>query len=116
MKKLLITRIIPDANIAFARARFDVTLRETAVGLTPDEAAEALTQYDAILPTLGDQFSAAAFDKAAGRIRCGVLANDQNEVEKGLSYRGSNYMLRVGEIELNCPRFLQTLFFERMEQ
>lgn len=80
MKKLLITRIIPDANIAFARTHFDVTLRETAVGLTTDEAAEALLQYDAILPTLGDQFSAAAFDKAAersdgGRIRCGVLAN-----------------------------------------
>ena len=75
MKKLLITRLVPEANIAFARARFDVTLRETAVGLTPDEAATALTEYDAILPTLGDGFTAAAFDKAAGRIRCGVLAN-----------------------------------------
>ena len=40
MKKLLITRLIPEANIAFARARFDVTLRETAVGLTPDEDAK----------------------------------------------------------------------------
>ncbi len=75
MKKLLITRIIPDANIAFARTRFDTTVREMTAGLTPDEAAEALTQYDAILPTLGDGFSAAAFEKAAGRIRCGVLAN-----------------------------------------
>ncbi len=75
MKKLLITRIIPDANIAFARDRFDTTVRETTAGLTPDEAAEALTQYDAILPTLGDAFTAAAFEKAAGRIRCGVLAN-----------------------------------------
>jgi lactate dehydrogenase-like 2-hydroxyacid dehydrogenase len=75
LKKLLITRVIPDANIATARAHFDVTLRESALGLTPEEAAEALVQYDAILPTLGDQFSAAAFDKAAGRIRCGVLAN-----------------------------------------
>jgi len=75
LKKLLITRIIPDANIAFARDRFDTTVRETTAGLTPDEAAEALTQYDAILPTLGDAFTAAAFEKAAGRIRCGVLAN-----------------------------------------
>jgi lactate dehydrogenase-like 2-hydroxyacid dehydrogenase len=75
LKKLLITRIIPDANIAFARSRFDVTLRETTAGLTEDEAAAALTDYDAILPTLGDAFSARAFDKAAGRIRCGVLAN-----------------------------------------
>jgi lactate dehydrogenase-like 2-hydroxyacid dehydrogenase len=75
LKKLLITRIIPDANIAFARSRFDVTLRETTAGLTEDEAAAALTDYDAILPTLGDAFSAGAFDKAAGHIRCGVLAN-----------------------------------------
>lgn len=38
----------------------------------PDEAAAALAEYDAILPTLGDQFNAEAF---AGKIRCKVLAN-----------------------------------------
>jgi lactate dehydrogenase-like 2-hydroxyacid dehydrogenase len=38
----------------------------------PDEAAEALASYDAILPTLGDQFTAEAF---GGDIRCKVLAN-----------------------------------------
>ncbi len=72
MKKLLITRVLPDANLAAARARFDVTVRETAVGLTTAEAAEALQAYDAILPTLGDQFTAEAF---VGDLRCGVLAN-----------------------------------------
>lgn len=72
MKKLLITRILPDATLAAARARFDVTLRTEAEGLTPSEAAVALRDYDAILPTLGDQFTAEAF---AGEIRCGVLAN-----------------------------------------
>ncbi len=72
MKKLLITRVLPDANIAFARARYDVTLRQSTEGLTVAEAAAALGEYDAILPTLGDQFTAAAF---AGDIRCGVLAN-----------------------------------------
>ncbi|WP_411890262.1 2-hydroxyacid dehydrogenase [Yoonia sp. SDW83-1] len=72
MKKLLITRALPDANIAAARARFDVTLREADMGLTPAEAAEALRNYDAILPTLGDQFVADTF---AGDLRCGVLAN-----------------------------------------
>jgi lactate dehydrogenase-like 2-hydroxyacid dehydrogenase len=75
LKKLLITRVIPDANIAAAKARFDVTLRESAVALTEDEAAEALVEYDAVMPTLGDAFNAAAFQAAAGRIRCGVLAN-----------------------------------------
>ncbi|MEO1640242.1 MAG: D-glycerate dehydrogenase [Pseudomonadota bacterium] len=72
MKKLLITRLLPEANLAAARARYDVTVRDTAVGLTMAEAAEALQTYDAILPTLGDQFTEEAF---VGDLRCGVLAN-----------------------------------------
>ena len=72
MKKLLITRVLPDANLATARARYDVTVRDTADGLTVAEAAAALRDYDAILPTLGDQFTAETF---AGDLRCGVLAN-----------------------------------------
>ncbi len=72
MKKLLITRLLPEANLAAARARFDVTVRESADGLTMVEAAQALADYDAILPTLGDQFTAEAF---IGDLRCGVLAN-----------------------------------------
>ena len=72
MKKLLITRGIPDAVVDAARLRFDVTLRESTEGLMPDEAAQALEDYDAILPTLGDQFTADAF---AGPIRTGVLGN-----------------------------------------
>ena len=72
MKKLLITRVLPDANLAAARARYDVTVRDTAEGLTVAEAAEAMQNYDAILPTLGDQFTAETF---AGQLRCGVLAN-----------------------------------------
>lgn len=71
MKKLLITRQLPKANLTAARARLDVTLWE-GEGLTPAEAATALRDYDAILPTLGDQFVGDAF---AGDIRCGILAN-----------------------------------------
>ena len=40
--------------------------------MTQDEAAQALAEYDAILPTLGDRFSAAAF---AGPVRARLLAN-----------------------------------------
>ena len=72
MKTLLITRQIPEAIIENARTQFDVTVRESTEGLMPDEAAEALASYDAILPTLGDQFTAEAF---GGDIRCKVLAN-----------------------------------------
>jgi lactate dehydrogenase-like 2-hydroxyacid dehydrogenase len=72
LKTLLITRQIPEAIIENARAQFDVTVRESTEGLMPDEAAEALASYDAILTTLGDQFTAEAF---GGDIRCKVLAN-----------------------------------------
>jgi lactate dehydrogenase-like 2-hydroxyacid dehydrogenase len=72
LKKLLITRVLPDANLTAARARYDVTVRDTAQGLTVAQATAALRDYDAILPTLGDQFTAAAF---GGDLRCGVLAN-----------------------------------------
>ncbi|MGZ9812206.1 2-hydroxyacid dehydrogenase [Pseudoroseicyclus sp. H15] len=74
MKKLLFTRPVPEANAAFARDRFDTTIRKSAIALTQDEAVAALAEYDAIIPTLGDNFSAATFD-AAGEIRCGVLSN-----------------------------------------
>jgi len=72
LKKLLITRAMPDATIAAAQARFEVDLRESMDGMMVDEAAAALADYDVILPTLGDQFTAEAF---AGDIRCKVLAN-----------------------------------------
>ena len=72
MKKLLITRALPDSVLAAARARFDVTLRTETAGLSVAEAAAALRDYDAVLPTLGDGFTAEAF---TGDIRCGVLAN-----------------------------------------
>ncbi len=76
MTSLLITRMLPEENLAFARRHFDVTLRDKATsGLTVDEAAAALCTYDAILPTLGDRFSAEAFVRAGAAIRCGVLAN-----------------------------------------
>ncbi|NDU99973.1 2-hydroxyacid dehydrogenase [Pseudoroseicyclus tamaricis] len=74
MKKLLITRPVPDVNIAFAREHFDATIRPSAIPLTREEAIAALAEYDAIVPTLGDDFSAATFD-AAGEFRCGVLSN-----------------------------------------
>ena len=72
MLKLLITRPIAAPVLDQARARFDVTLGETA--LSEDDAAQALAAYDAILPTLGDAFTAAAFEKA-GEPRTRILGN-----------------------------------------
>ncbi|MBE2277624.1 MAG: D-glycerate dehydrogenase [Rhodobacteraceae bacterium] len=72
--RLLITRRLPDAALAAADARFDVTLRDRTDPLSPDELRRALTDFDLVLPTLGDRFSAAVFaDVPAPRAR--LLAN-----------------------------------------
>ncbi|NCO85461.1 MAG: D-glycerate dehydrogenase [Rhodobacterales bacterium] len=73
MKKLLITRPIAEPVLAEARALFDVTLAEAP--LTEAAAAQALHDYDAILPTLGDAFTAAAFAAAGAQPRCRMLGN-----------------------------------------
>lgn len=70
--KLLVTRRMTDAAEQALKARFDTTILDRAAGFTPEEAAQALADYDAILPTLGDRFSAEAFAAAP---RCRLLAN-----------------------------------------
>lgn len=73
MKTLLITRPVDPAVLAQAEARFDVTVGSDA--LSEEQAAEALCSYDAVLPTLGDMFSAAAFAAAGKDRRCEMLGN-----------------------------------------
>lgn len=72
--KLFISRPLPDAVLDRARASFDVTVREDTSPLTRDEMLTALRDYDAVLPTLRDDFSADVFAEA-GDIRAKVLAN-----------------------------------------
>lgn len=74
MKKLLITRRLPDRVLDAARARFDVTLRDRTDVLTANELRAALRDFDAVLPTLGDRFQPDVFaDVATPRAR--ILAN-----------------------------------------
>jgi lactate dehydrogenase-like 2-hydroxyacid dehydrogenase len=73
LKKLLITRPIADPVLAQARARFDVTLGDAP--LTEAQATAALAAHDAILPTLGDAFTAAAFAAAGPNPRARMLGN-----------------------------------------
>ena len=73
--KLLITRRMPAQVLAAARARFDVTLREEeARVLTADELRAALRDYDVVMPTLGDRFSADVFADVPAP-SCKLLAN-----------------------------------------
>ncbi|MCZ8336364.1 MAG: D-glycerate dehydrogenase [Rhodobacteraceae bacterium] len=73
--KLLITRRMPATVLAAAQARFDVTLRaEEARVLTADELRAALRDFDVVMPTLGDRFSAEVFADVP-QPRCRLLAN-----------------------------------------
>lgn len=69
--KLLVTQTLPDAVEAALSKQFDVQFR-AGKPMTADEAGGALQNYDMILATLGDQFTAAAFQ---GDLRCKMLAN-----------------------------------------
>jgi lactate dehydrogenase-like 2-hydroxyacid dehydrogenase len=74
LKKLLITRRLPDRVLDAARQHFDVALRDRTEVLSPDELRAALRDYDAVLPTLGDRFQADVFaDVPSPRAR--LLAN-----------------------------------------
>lgn len=70
--KLLVTRPMTERATAAIAGRFEVEFRDSDP-LSEAEAAAALREHDAILPTLGDAFSAAAF--AGDGLRCRMLAN-----------------------------------------
>ncbi len=74
MKRLLVSRALTEPVMQVLRAEYDVTLRPTTQPMSEDEASAALMGYDAVLPTLGDGFTA----DAIGRVdepRCKILAN-----------------------------------------
>jgi lactate dehydrogenase-like 2-hydroxyacid dehydrogenase len=72
--KLLMTRPLPEVVVEAARARFDVTLRESTLPLTGDELRAALRDFDLVLPTLGDRFQADVFADVPSP-RAKMLAN-----------------------------------------
>lgn len=69
--KLLVTRPMTETATTALEARFETDFRDNTP-LTEDEAAAAMRDYDAIIPTLGDAFTAKAFE---GDLRCRILAN-----------------------------------------
>jgi len=72
LPKLLITRPLPSRVIEAAEAQYDVTVRRENTPLSAQEKALALSEFDAVLPTLGDVFSA---DMFPANPRCRILAN-----------------------------------------
>jgi hydroxypyruvate reductase len=72
--KLLITRKLPDPVLSKARDVFDVTVRDNTAPLCREELLQSLTDYDVVLPTLGDAYSADIF-AAVPEKRTKLLAN-----------------------------------------
>lgn len=68
------SRRLPDRVMAAAEARFDVTCRAEKQPMDHAQCVAALRDYDLILPSLGDPFTAQAF-KEAGPPKARVLAN-----------------------------------------
>lgn len=74
MTKLYMTRPLPETVQAAAREIGDLTVREITTPLTQDEMRAALRDYDGVVPTLGDMFSAEIFADVPSP-RCKMLAN-----------------------------------------
>ena len=72
--RLLITRPMPDRVLAEALLRYDVTSREDAKPLSETQAIAALLDYDLVLATLGDAFTAHVFAQVPAP-RCKLIAN-----------------------------------------
>ncbi|RME15313.1 MAG: D-glycerate dehydrogenase, partial [Alphaproteobacteria bacterium] len=74
MKRVLVTRPLPDEVTRPLRALAEVDVRAETTPMTAPELEEALGAYDAILPTLGDALSAETLSRA-GQVRTRLLAN-----------------------------------------
>ena len=74
MKKILMTRPLPERVQAAARDICDLTVRADTAPLSDDEMLVALRDFDGVVPTLGDLFSARIFTQVPQQ-RCKVLAN-----------------------------------------
>jgi hydroxypyruvate reductase len=72
--RVLISRPLPDAVIARATQLFDVELRAETLPMSAAEMTRALQDFDGVMPTLGDLFSAEIFASVTAP-RARILAN-----------------------------------------
>lgn len=72
--RLLIARPMPQAVMDRANAAFDTEIRPANTPLSAQEMRAALRGFDAVVPTLGDHFTAQLFAETP-RPRCRLLAN-----------------------------------------
>ena len=93
--RVLLTRSFPGSVVDACRERFDTVLREEGP-LSAPQAAEALMEHDAILTSLGDDWSAPAFVEGP---RCRLLAN----FGVGYDHIDADAAARAGVMVSNTP-------------
>ncbi|MGF6176497.1 2-hydroxyacid dehydrogenase [Ensifer sp. 4252] len=71
--RILVTRRWPEAVERVLAERFDVVLNEKDVPMSADQLAQALRDFDAVLPTVSDRLPSSLFD--GGGIRAKILGN-----------------------------------------
>ncbi|NVO28265.1 D-glycerate dehydrogenase [Donghicola sp. C2-DW-16] len=74
MLKLFVTRPLPEKVLEALKGRFDMTVRSSELPMSFDEMTASLRDYDVVLPTLRDLYSAEVFS-AVDAPRCRLLAN-----------------------------------------
>ena len=74
MKRIYLTRPLPEAVTALAREYFEIEIKESNIPLKIGQMRAALALYDGVLPTLGDLFTAEVF-RDTENPRCKILAN-----------------------------------------
>jgi len=74
MKKVLVTRPLPEPVIAALKGAAQVAVRAETGPMSAAEMVAALERFDAVLPTLGDRFTAQVFAEG-GKIRTRLIAN-----------------------------------------
>ncbi|WP_127115387.1 2-hydroxyacid dehydrogenase [Shimia sediminis] len=98
MKTLLITRPLPEEVVSELTGLYDVTVRSSTAPLDESELHAALSDYDAVLPTLRDNFSREVFE-AVPNPRCKVLAN----FGVGYNHIDAEAAAEVGIVVSNTP-------------
>ena len=73
MKRIFVTRPLPDKVIEEAEKHFRVEVRDKTTPLNRTERRASMALYDGILPTLGDNYSEQVLQ--GGPHRCQILAN-----------------------------------------
>ena len=55
--KVLLTRPWPDAAQAYMQAHYNTTVNDSGKPLTPEQLKAAMTEYDALCPTVTDKLT-----------------------------------------------------------